>query len=240
MLRWVPGQYLKVQPIGFAHRGSRSECPDNTIAGFARALELGAGGLESDVWVTSDGVAVLDHDGVLGPRWRRRRVRDCRREELPARIPSLGELYEAVGADFELSLDVKDHSAVDRVVEVAEAAGAGHRVWLCASGPALGHWRRRWPGVRLVESTSIGRDPAAFGRIVAAAVSGGVDAVNLRWPQWAPQRLEEAHGSGLKAFAWDVQTPAQLGAVLASGVDAVYSDHVADMVAALRAYQPGV
>ncbi len=32
------------------------------------ALRLGATGLESDVWLTADGVPVLDHDGVVGPR----------------------------------------------------------------------------------------------------------------------------------------------------------------------------
>ncbi len=53
-------------PIGFAHRGARSERPENTLEAFRRALELGATGLESDAWITADGEVVLDHDGVPG------------------------------------------------------------------------------------------------------------------------------------------------------------------------------
>ena len=47
----------------FAHRGASANAPENTIAAFELALGLGATGLESDVWLTADGVAVLDHDG---------------------------------------------------------------------------------------------------------------------------------------------------------------------------------
>ena len=53
-------------PLAFAHRGARAHAPENTLAAFTLALRLGATGLESDVWVTADGEAVLDHDGLVG------------------------------------------------------------------------------------------------------------------------------------------------------------------------------
>ena len=52
-------------PIGFAHRGAKAHAPENTIAAFQLALRLGATGLESDVWLTAEGIPVLDHDGVV-------------------------------------------------------------------------------------------------------------------------------------------------------------------------------
>ena len=52
-------------PIAFAHRGARAHAPENTLDAFELALRLGATGLESDVWLTADGVPVLDHDGVV-------------------------------------------------------------------------------------------------------------------------------------------------------------------------------
>ena len=52
-------------PIAFAHRGARAHAPENTIEAFKLGLRLGATGLESDVWLTADGIPVLDHDGVV-------------------------------------------------------------------------------------------------------------------------------------------------------------------------------
>ena len=49
------------------HRGARGLAPENTLAGFARALEIGVTTLETDLAVTKDGVIVLSHDPVLNP-----------------------------------------------------------------------------------------------------------------------------------------------------------------------------
>ena len=49
------------------HRGARGLAPENTLAAFARALEIGVTTLETDLAVTEDGVLVLSHDPVLNP-----------------------------------------------------------------------------------------------------------------------------------------------------------------------------
>ena len=124
---------LRQPPIGFAHRGARAHAPENTLEAFALALRLGATGLESDVWLTRDGVAVLDHDGVFG-MLRRRSIATYDRADLPEHIPTLAELYEDCGTGFELSLDVKDAAAAPAVLEVATVPPgptAASRLWLC-------------------------------------------------------------------------------------------------------------
>jgi len=49
------------------HRGARGLAPENTLAGFAKALEIGVTTLETDLGVTRDGVIVLSHDRALNP-----------------------------------------------------------------------------------------------------------------------------------------------------------------------------
>jgi len=49
------------------HRGARGLRPENTLAGFEFALELGVSTLELDCAVTADGVVVVSHDPVLNP-----------------------------------------------------------------------------------------------------------------------------------------------------------------------------
>src|SRR4029079_13255634 len=80
-------------PIAFAHRGARAHAPENTLEAFALARQLGATGLESDVWLTADGIAVLDHDGIVRVGHRRRTISDVNRADLPSHVPSLADLY---------------------------------------------------------------------------------------------------------------------------------------------------
>ncbi|NKZ06854.1 glycerophosphodiester phosphodiesterase family protein [Actinomadura latina] len=49
------------------HRGARGLRPENTLPGFAHALAVGVDAVELDVGLSSDGVAVLNHDQVLSP-----------------------------------------------------------------------------------------------------------------------------------------------------------------------------
>jgi len=45
------------------HRGARGLRPENTLAGFELALDLGVSSIETDVYLTRDGVPVLYHEG---------------------------------------------------------------------------------------------------------------------------------------------------------------------------------
>src|SRR5215475_6599931 len=48
-----------------AHRGASGTCPENTLAAFRRAQELGAHMIELDVQLTRDGEVVVMHDWTL-------------------------------------------------------------------------------------------------------------------------------------------------------------------------------
>jgi glycerophosphoryl diester phosphodiesterase len=47
-----------------AHRGANRRAPENTVAAFAIARDLGADGVELDVHPTADGVLVVHHDAI--------------------------------------------------------------------------------------------------------------------------------------------------------------------------------
>lgn len=223
-------------PIGFAHRGARAHAPENTLEAFELALRLGAPGLESDVWLTADGVPVLDHDGVVGGRLRRRPIATLDRADLPAHIPALAELFSSLGTTFELSLDVKDPAAGAPTVVAAMAADPTMpaRLWLCDHDlDRLVGWREVSPHVRLVDSTRLARLRQGPERLAAQMQQLGVDAVNLHHSDWTGGLSTLFHRFGLLAFGWDAQFDRTLDSLLRSGLDAVYSDHVDRMVDAL-------
>jgi glycerophosphoryl diester phosphodiesterase len=224
-------------PIAFGHRGARAHAPENTLAGFELALKLGATGLESDVWVTADGVAVLDHDGVVKKTiGKNRPIGELQRSALPTHIPSLAELIGRCGSDYHLSLDLKD-AASGRVVIHTVAEVAPHmieRVWLCASSwetllPLRGH------GAKLVDSTRLSRIKEGPERRAATLREHGIDAVNLHHTDWTGGTVTLFHRFDRAAFGWDMQEPHILQAGLRMGLDGVYSDWVDRMMEAYTA-----
>ncbi|MFQ5699707.1 MAG: glycerophosphodiester phosphodiesterase [Myxococcota bacterium] len=219
-------------PIGFAHRGARAHAPENTLQAFRLALELGAGGLESDVWLTRDGIAVLDHDGRLPDG---RSIGEARRSELPAHVPTLSQLYLECGRAFELSLDVKDPAAASRVAAVARAHGEPSRLWLChPDWQTLSGWRALDSEIHLVDSTQLRHIPEGISARAERLAACGVSAINLHGREWTAAHVVAVQRAGLRAFAWDLQTPRHLERVLELGVDALYSDHVDRMCHALQ------
>ncbi len=125
------------------HRGASEVAPENTMAAFNTALELGADGFEFDVQLTSDGHAVVIHDANLdrttngsGP------VFEASLDEVRsldagswfgpgfggAQVPLLDEVLALPAAVFELEIKSWGRAVVDAVLESVERAGVFERV----------------------------------------------------------------------------------------------------------------
>lgn len=59
----LPAQSFDLQ----GHRGARGLMPENTLAAFQHAMELGVTTLELDIAITADGIPVISHDPALNP-----------------------------------------------------------------------------------------------------------------------------------------------------------------------------
>jgi glycerophosphoryl diester phosphodiesterase len=226
-------------PITFGHRGAKAYAAENTLDGFELGLKLGASGLESDAWVTADGIVVLDHDGLVRlPLRRRRSIGELRRAELPAYIPTLGELFARCGSDFHLSLDLKDEACGTAILDTVrnQAPAMIDRLWLChPSVRLLSELRTIDADVKLVNSTrlkDIKRGPEARAATLADLK---IDAINLHYTDWTGGLTTLFHRFNRLAFSWDLQHEHQLVDAFRMGIDAVYSDFPDRMVDALSA-----
>lgn len=112
------------KPVVFAHRGASAYAPENTMAAFKKALEMGADGIELDVHLTLDEEVVVIHDHTInrtsnGSGW----VKDMTIKELKCldfgswfgpeykneRIPLLEEvLYLLSDRDIILNIEIKN------------------------------------------------------------------------------------------------------------------------------------
>lgn len=222
--------------IGFAHRGGAvRRDQQNTLAAFSRSRNLGATGIESDVALTADGVPVLVHPGILTRLGRP--VSRLRRDQLPATVPSLEEVYRECGPHMDVALDMTAPSAADKVVAIAREHGDPARLWLTYwRVDVLASWRHRYPDVRLVFPTLLLR-PSTAARRTSTLRSAGVDAVNLYHRTCTPSRAAIVHRAGMLLFGWGARSGPAAARTLRNGADGVFCDDTAGMVAALRAEQ---
>ena len=233
-------------PIAFAHRGARAHAPENTIEAFALALRLGATGLESDVWLTSDGVPVLDHDGVVRARLPvAADQQPCARDQLPDAHPGPGRsdrrLRQPTTTCRSTSRTRRRPATVVAVVREAAPALLG-RLWLCYRdwrvAAALRAARRRRPAGRLHPPRPHQGGPRAPGG--QRWPSAGVDAINLHHSDWTGGLTTLFHRFERYAFGWDAQHERVLQTLLRMGIDGVYSDWVDRMTDAFRAEIDGM
>jgi glycerophosphoryl diester phosphodiesterase len=211
----------------FAHRGGRAHGPDNTIATFAKAIADGATALETDAWVTADGYVVLDHDGIhRAGSPDQRPITEIARAELASHIPTLDDLYDACGTDFDLAVDIKGDGAGLAISRVAEARGVADRLWLFTpSTTRPGEVGGAHAGVTVrVEEL---RDARRRKSLLPALEDEGIEAVNARWQFWSRAAVKDVHELGMLAFAWDVQRPIALWRCKRLKIDGIFSDHVA-------------
>ncbi len=124
-----------------AHRGASGRSPENTVSAFELSITMGAGVIETDVHMTSDGSLVLVHDTTLDrttdarQRYFERspwRVRDFTLAEihgLAGDVPSLRELLDLADGRVGLLLEVKSPALYPGIgdVLVSELEQAG---WL--------------------------------------------------------------------------------------------------------------
>jgi glycerophosphoryl diester phosphodiesterase len=121
-----------------AHRGASGYAPENTLASFRLALEMGAKAVELDVHQTKDDELVVIHDEDLRRVGRRKgRIKDLTYEELSKvdvgswfdpcfsneRVPKLSEVFDLTAGKAEVHVELKRGSKLypgieERVLEL--------------------------------------------------------------------------------------------------------------------------
>lgn len=228
---------LLERPVAFAHRGARAHAPENTIEAFRLALKLGATGLESDVWVTADGEAVLDHDGVVKVRGRKRPIREVDRRALPDHIPTLAEMLEACPGPFALSLDLKDDEAIGPTLAAVRAVRPELEgdLWMCHHDvQRLLVMRPLSDDVIWVDSTRLARIKEGPERRAALLRENGIAAINMHHTDWTGGLTTLFHRFDRFTLGWDLQHDHLLRTALRMGLDGIYSDHVDRMMDCYR------
>jgi len=192
-----------------AHRGASSEAPENTLAAFRLALDLGVEMIELDVRLTRDGIPVVIHDAWLarttdgeGPvaetafatlrrhsagAWFDRRFE---RE----RVPRLEEVFELVRDRAGLNVEIKAESRnAEQTARAAlgvtrEAGAVGRTLFSCFDPGPLGALRAEGPDIRLALLTG----PSSLSTALAPGSPEPAAGILERMDRWRALALEAA------------------------------------------------
>jgi glycerophosphoryl diester phosphodiesterase len=220
-----------------AHRGASGTRPENTLAAFRRAEELGAHMVELDVQLTRDGEVVVMHDWTLARttngrgRVSSRTIEEIRRLDAGTwfgrdwaaeRVPTLREVLDAVRLPVNVELKARGDDGLEaRALDVVRDAGAHGRVIFSSFDPgSLVRLRRLSEAAEVAVLWSHRRIAPALrlaGRV-------GATAVHIRKDATAPAEVRAALGAGLHVRAWTVNDPAESRRLAAFGVGGVFTD----------------
>ena len=108
-------------PLVIAHRGVSAEYPENTLAAYRAAIDMGCHAFELDVHLTRDNIPVVVHDPQFDEADTQYRIVDLtlkQLRELRPDIPTLEEVFTLDRGDVKIMVELKDQgSDPERLVE---------------------------------------------------------------------------------------------------------------------------
>jgi glycerophosphoryl diester phosphodiesterase len=222
----------------FAHRGASGYAPENTFTAFELARSIGAGGIETDIQVSADGVLVLVHDtkvdrtsngtgNVADLTWAELSVLDAggwfdarfAGERIVRFDAFLNWAFPVDGPAIGMTmcLEIKAPAATEATIEMLTARGLTARPDLQLSSfnwEAAVRAHEAFPGL-VVGFLTPRFDEAEIERVLAA----GLPQICPRADLLTPELVAAAHGRGLNVRAWGVGSREHLEQVYSSGAD---------------------
>ena len=218
-----------------AHRGASRYAPENTLAAFDLALQMGADSLEADLRLTRDGMVVLLHDTHVdrttsgsGPvhtlgrdevqqldagRWFDRRFAGHG-------VPSLLDFLRRFGGRRVLELELKTPAVVRPALSAVRAARLQDSVMFTSFHfTTLQAVRLLDPAVRLgwLRSSVTPRAVAMLRALRGHSICPGGSTVT-------PGQIRLCHSHGLEVRVWGIRDVRDMHHALSCGVDGMTID----------------
>jgi glycerophosphoryl diester phosphodiesterase len=235
-----------------AHRGASAYAPENTMAAFRRAAEMGARFIETDLRATRDARVVAIHDATVNrttngtgrvDAMTLAEVRDLdagtwfhwngQRPFAGERVPTLDEVLQfAHDVDVACYLELKQARGwgIENAVVAAlqQFKQVSHSVVISFDAAVLAAVRRIDPAVMtglLIERVST--------RAIQKALVAGVRQILPRASRVTPGFVAAAHRENLLAVPWTANETEEMKTLAQAGVDGMitdYPDRLADVL----------
>jgi glycerophosphoryl diester phosphodiesterase len=232
------------RPAIFAHRGASAYAPENTLAAFRLALEQKADAIELDAKLTADREVVVIHDqsvdrttdgsGRVGKMsLAQLRQLDAGSHFAPAfqgeRIPTLVEVFEAVGEQIFINVELTNYASVtdslpEKVADLVDRYNLSKRVMFSSFNPlALLRARRvlSEPPIGLLAQPG---KPGSWARSWIGRIIG-YNSLNPELSDVDLQLVETAHQRGKRVLVYTVNQAEDIKRIFQMRVDGIFTDN---------------
>ena len=225
-------------PAIIAHRGYSSVFPENTMAAFEGAMDIGVDYIELDVQLTKDGEVVIFHDDELKRiTGMEGKVSDHTYEELRQmdagswfshsfageRIPSLREALELIsGSECRVYLELKDIGGIgegfeESVLDVVKKSGMLERcVFASFRYEYLSHLKELDSGIVTLYNTMSGK--------ITLPEEFPSDYYGISIEAVTESTIRAIHEAGKQVFVWTADRPVQMKNVQDMGADGIVTN----------------
>jgi len=230
-------------PLILCHRGAKNYAPENTLAAFKTAIELGADGFELDTQLTSDGHVVVYHDRIVdrttNGHGKLIQLSLAELRELDAgssfsekfrgeKIPTLDEVFETIGKRAIINIELKNFSSpfdnlAEKVCELVRRYEMQKNVIFSSFLPwNLKKAARILPEVPRGLITIKGRW-GVWGRSFGFSF-GNYDALHPNLDDVTAQQVQRVHRLNRRINVWTVNREEDMRRLLGWGVDGILTD----------------
>ncbi len=220
-----------------AHRGDSSKALENTLPAFEKAIESGFGWIELDVNETKDNVPVVFHDcnlkRIMG---KDARMRDLTLEELKAlhpagsmgpafkdiKIPTLEEVLNTCKGKIHINIEVKEDAGqssdfTDRVIQLIRDKGMVDQCMVTSFD------------YNVLVKTKAAELSLKTGYIISENIGdpgqyAAADQFMISIELVKKELVDQIHGLGKKAVAWNVNDFYSLKQCEKAGIDNMITD----------------
>lgn len=220
------------------HRGAMAEAPENTVASYRVAEEIGVEEVETDVRISSDGQLFMLHDATLdrvaaepagrdlGPvaelTWSKISSVDVGEGE---RVPTLEQMYQATTRLIQL--EIKDLAAIDGLVNFFpdHPDYASRTILTSFSVEAMATVARKLPEIRRGIIVSRWADAEVYpGGHQKLIQETGSCRMHSGWEGLTAEIVQQLHDEGFEVHGWPTRNEDDLRRGLELGVDGTTSD----------------
>lgn len=240
----APHPFLEWEGVlAFAHRGGMSEAPENTLAAFQHAVDLGYTFLETDVHLTADGVLVAFHDVDLERTCGvKNNIHDLTWEQLSSvrvdgthPIPRFIDLLDAF-PDARFNVDCKSDDALQPLISLLSDRDCLQRICVGSFSD------RRLRAVRKAFGTGV---CTSLGPVETTCLTTGAPTPQIAYAAQVPPNagklplvterfVARAHRRGLQVHVWTIDDPEEMERLLDLGVDGIMTDQPEVLKAVLQ------